>query len=209
MNGRNVVVLGLGVTGMSAARWAARHGASVRVVDTRAQPPRARQLAGELPHVSLTSGPIDDATLRGADLIVISPGWPSDSPRSRRLWRAASSSSATSSCSRVRCRRRQKVLAVTGSNGKTTVDAATAQLRAPPGSRPSRWAISASRCWMSSRAYDAGAVARCLRARAFEFPAGDDFAVCAPSPRRCSTCPRIISTAISNAGLRRGKVAHL
>ena len=76
----NVLVLGLGLTGLSAARWAARHGARVRVADTRAHPPGAEKLAAELPRVVLTTGPFTDATLTGADLIVISPGLAKEQP---------------------------------------------------------------------------------------------------------------------------------
>ena len=36
-----MVVLGLGDTGLSMTRWLARHGADVRVADSRAEPPRA------------------------------------------------------------------------------------------------------------------------------------------------------------------------
>ena len=42
--GRNAVVLGLGMTGLSMARHLARHGANVRVADTRADPPNRAAL---------------------------------------------------------------------------------------------------------------------------------------------------------------------
>src|SRR5204863_4023523 len=76
--GRDAVVLGLGLTGFSLARHLAANGAAVRVVDTRAKPPFAAKLATALPHVKVTTGPIDDAMLAGADLIAISPGVPKD-----------------------------------------------------------------------------------------------------------------------------------
>ncbi|MGH8650255.1 MAG: hypothetical protein ACREUP_13290, partial [Burkholderiales bacterium] len=44
-------MLGLGDTGWSMTRWLARHGADVRVADTRADPPHAARLARELPQV--------------------------------------------------------------------------------------------------------------------------------------------------------------
>ena len=73
-SGRKVVVLGLGDTGLSMARWLARRGASVRVADSRAAPPHAARLARELPQAPLATGKFSDATLAGADLIAISPG---------------------------------------------------------------------------------------------------------------------------------------
>src|SRR6516225_7784369 len=75
---RRVVVLGLGATGLSAARWAARHGARVSVADTRADPPRAAQLKAELPQIGCATGPITDATLAEAEMIIISPGLAKD-----------------------------------------------------------------------------------------------------------------------------------
>jgi UDP-N-acetylmuramoylalanine--D-glutamate ligase len=74
LKGRKVVVLGLGDTGLSLARWLARREADVRVADSRADPPHAATLARELPRVALARGAFGEATLRGADLIAISPG---------------------------------------------------------------------------------------------------------------------------------------
>ena len=66
-NRNDVVVLGLGLTGLSLARWLARHGARVRVADTRAAPPHAAALARELPGVAAgDAAPFADATLRAA-----------------------------------------------------------------------------------------------------------------------------------------------
>jgi len=73
-SGRKVVVLGLGDTGLSMARWLARRGAVVRVADSRVAPPHAARLARELPQVPLATGKFSDAALAGADLIAISPG---------------------------------------------------------------------------------------------------------------------------------------
>ncbi len=125
---RNVVVLGLGITGLSAARWAARHGARVRVADTRDAPPCAAQLAAELPRVRLASGPFTDATFEGADLVVISPGLAKDEPAI-----AAAAARGVEIVGDVELFARalppgQKLLAVTGSNGKSTVSALTGTL---------------------------------------------------------------------------------
>src|SRR5215210_63074 len=73
-NGRRVLVLGLGVTGLSMTRWLVRHGARVHAADTRAEPPHVRTLRAELPEVPLTTGPFRDRDLARADVIAISPG---------------------------------------------------------------------------------------------------------------------------------------
>ena len=49
----DVLVLGLGESGLAMARWCARHGAAVRVWDSREQPPHADTLRAELPQVRL------------------------------------------------------------------------------------------------------------------------------------------------------------
>src|ERR687890_581351 len=72
--GKKVLVLGLGDTGLSMARWLARHGADVRVADSRDAPPHARVLHDELPHVQLATGAFDRAFFVDPDTIAISPG---------------------------------------------------------------------------------------------------------------------------------------
>ena len=69
-----MLVLGLGETGMSMARWLKRRGAIVSVADTRADPPHAAELGRDLPDIALVCGEFRDAAVRAADLIAISPG---------------------------------------------------------------------------------------------------------------------------------------
>jgi UDP-N-acetylmuramoylalanine--D-glutamate ligase len=128
LQGRRVVVLGLGITGLSAARWAVAQNAQVSVADTRIEPPCAAQLARELPQVAVAKGPIIDATLRDADLVVISPGLSRQLPAVR-----AAVARGVEVVGDVELFARalapgQKVIAITGSNGKTTVTALTTAL---------------------------------------------------------------------------------
>lgn len=125
---RSVVVLGLGATGLSAARWAARRGARVAVADTRPEPPRAAQLRSELPEIEITTGPIVEATLAGARTIIISPGLAKDQAVIREaIGRGAELVGDVELFARA-LPAGQKVLAITGSNGKSTVTALTAEL---------------------------------------------------------------------------------
>src|ERR1700757_5074980 len=125
---RHIVVLGLGATGLSAARWAARHGARVSVADTRAEPPKAAQLRAELPQVPVATGPITDATLSDAELIVLSPGLAKDQPPiSAAVARGVELVGDIEIFARA-LPRGQKLLAITGSNGKTTVPALSSEL---------------------------------------------------------------------------------
>ncbi|HZW72299.1 MAG TPA: Mur ligase family protein, partial [Caldimonas sp.] len=128
LRNRRVVVLGLGITGLSSARWAARHGARVAVADTRSEPPRAAQLRAELPQIPLATGPITDATLAGAEVIVISPGLAKDQPAIRDAVAHGAELVGDVELFARALPRGQKLLAVTGTNGKTTVTALTAEL---------------------------------------------------------------------------------
>jgi len=73
---REVLVLGLGVSGLALARWCAWLGARVTVADTRPQPPNAATLAAELPGVTLLCAPFDDALFQRAPWAMVcrSPG---------------------------------------------------------------------------------------------------------------------------------------
>jgi UDP-N-acetylmuramoylalanine--D-glutamate ligase len=128
LEGRNIVVLGLGMTGLSAARWAARHGARVTVADTRAEPPRAAQLRAELPQVTFKTGAIEDATLSDAQLIIISPGLSKELPPIRAAVARGIELVGDIELFARSLPPAQKVLAITGSNGKTTVTSLTSEL---------------------------------------------------------------------------------
>jgi len=138
LKGRKVVVLGLGDTGLSMARWLARRGAVVRVADSRAAPPHAARLARELPQVPIATGKFSDAELAGADLIAISPGIdrreaPIAGAVKRgvpvvgdvELFAQALKQDVGRQSSVVTA---PKVLAVTGSNGKSTVTVMTGEI---------------------------------------------------------------------------------
>ena len=126
--GRNAVVLGLGLTGFTLARYLSARGARVRVADTRAAPPFAERLHAMLPEVTLHTGALTDATLAGADLIAISPGLAKDvAPIAAAVARGVELVGDVELFARE-LPPEQKVLAVTGSNGKTTVTALTGAL---------------------------------------------------------------------------------
>lgn len=73
-SGRKALVLGLGDTGLSMAKWLSRGGAAVRVADSRAQPPRLADLKRSLPGVAAHCGPFRPETFAGVDLVALSPG---------------------------------------------------------------------------------------------------------------------------------------
>jgi UDP-N-acetylmuramoylalanine--D-glutamate ligase len=126
LTGKKVLVLGLGDTGMSMTRWLARQGARVSVADTRAAPPFAAQLAGELPQVSLYCGAFRRGDFEAADLIAVSPGI---DPRVGELAAALKRGTPVAGDVELFAQALQarehaaRVIAITGSNGKSTVTA--------------------------------------------------------------------------------------
>lgn len=130
LKGKRVLVLGLGDTGLSMTRWLASHGAQVRVADTRADPPHAAQLAAELPDVAVAAGAFDEPTFQDVDLIAISPGV---DRRERPIAAAAGrgvpivgdielfAQALATLNTQHSTLGAPKVLAITGSNGKSTV----------------------------------------------------------------------------------------
>ena len=130
--GKSALVLGLGETGLSMARFLARRGARVRVADTRDDPPGLAALAQTVPQAELALGAYRDAAFAGIDLLAISPGVPLATPQVR----AAAARGVTVVgdielfAQALRARHGSapplpppQVLAITGTNGKTTVTA--------------------------------------------------------------------------------------
>ena len=76
LSGKRVLVLGLGETGLSMAQWLSRHGAAVRVADTRERPPALDRLAATVPEAEVVTGPFSVELAHGVDEIAVSPGVP-------------------------------------------------------------------------------------------------------------------------------------
>lgn len=119
----HVLVLGLGETGLSMARWLVRLGAQVRVADSRDNPPNAERLRTELPEVALEAGPFREKTFRGIELMAISPGVPLADPLvAKAVAKGMPVVGDIELFARALTRsRRAKVIGVSGSNGKSTV----------------------------------------------------------------------------------------
>jgi UDP-N-acetylmuramoylalanine--D-glutamate ligase len=123
--GRRVLVLGLGDTGLSVASWVRKQGGQARVADTRAAPPRAGDFAGEL-----RTGAFTPALLEGVDLLCISPGLSlqEDVVRVALARGLPVVGDVELFAWHVRAHSGTRVLAVTGTNGKTTVTALAGHL---------------------------------------------------------------------------------
>jgi UDP-N-acetylmuramoylalanine--D-glutamate ligase len=119
--GRRVLVLGLGDTGLSVARYAERRGARVRVADTRSAPPRLAEFAGDV-----RLGRFEATLLDAIDLVCISPGLALSDPLvGEALVRGIP---VLGDVELFAWENRAPVLAITGTNGKSTVTALTGHL---------------------------------------------------------------------------------
>ncbi|MFN0299111.1 MAG: UDP-N-acetylmuramoyl-L-alanine--D-glutamate ligase [Burkholderiales bacterium] len=132
LNGKNVLVLGLGESGLSMARWAARDGAAaIRVADTRSDPPGRNALAQHAPNAKLRTGAFERDTFAGIDLVAISPGVPLAEPAVQdALARGVPVVGDVELFARAipdtyRNAQQPSLIGVTGTNGKTTVTALT------------------------------------------------------------------------------------
>jgi UDP-N-acetylmuramoylalanine--D-glutamate ligase len=143
---RSVLVLGLGASGLAMARWCAARGAAVSVWDSRAQAPKDAALAAELPQVQRLTGELGGSLPDGASLLLKSPGLAPGDARIAPLLQAARDAGVPVlgeldlfALALQRLRQTQdyapKVLAITGTNGKTTTTAMAALLVARCGRR--------------------------------------------------------------------------
>jgi UDP-N-acetylmuramoylalanine--D-glutamate ligase len=117
----NTIIIGLGKTGMSCARFLAGRGERFTVIDSRANPPELDRFKQDFPGVSLFLGEFDPQLLQSARLLIISPGFPADHPAIR-----AAVSNGVELVGDIELFARHAnapVVAVTGSNGKSTVAA--------------------------------------------------------------------------------------
>ena len=139
MQDQHALILGLGVSGLAMARWLAARGARVTVADTRAAPPQWPALREQLPQARFIAGPLDAALLGDASVTAVyrSPGLAPKAladllhaARERGLPVAGELDLFSAALRDLQAERgyAPKVIAVTGTNGKTTVTSLTGQL---------------------------------------------------------------------------------
>ncbi|MAK55660.1 MAG: UDP-N-acetylmuramoyl-L-alanine--D-glutamate ligase [Pusillimonas sp.] len=137
-----VLILGLGETGLAAALWCARAGVPLRVVDTRDDPPGRDRLLHEVDASKIEffcgSDALSEAHLTSVSNIVVSPGLAPNAP-GVQTFLAKAHERSIEVISEIElfaralndlCEQgyKPRVLAVTGTNGKTTVTAMTRHL---------------------------------------------------------------------------------
>jgi UDP-N-acetylmuramoylalanine--D-glutamate ligase len=136
--GKRVLVLGLGESGLAMAQWLARRGAAVRAADSRAQPPNAEVLARSAPQVELIAGPFALTLLDGMEALALSPGLSQTEPVVREARRRGIPVTGeielfAAALRDLGWRESCKLLAITGTNGKTTVTSLAGAMGAAAG----------------------------------------------------------------------------
>jgi UDP-N-acetylmuramoylalanine--D-glutamate ligase len=139
LQGQNVLILGLGASGLAMARWCARQGAQVTVADTRAEPPQLQPLRDTVPSAVFVHATLDAALVEGTAVraVFTSPGLsPQDThavvsaAQALGLWVGGELSLFAQALADLKetSQYAPKVLAITGTNGKTTVTSLTGHL---------------------------------------------------------------------------------
>lgn len=136
LQGKHVLILGLGESGLAAARWCDRQGARLRIADTRAAPPGLDALRCRVASAEFRPGEFDKRLLDGIDLVVLSPGL---SPGLMVLIHARAQGIPVVGEIELfaqalsELKQHVPVIAITGTNGKTTTTALTGHLIAASG----------------------------------------------------------------------------
>jgi UDP-N-acetylmuramoylalanine--D-glutamate ligase len=136
---QHVMILGLGDSGLSMARWCARQGWGVTVLDNRAAPPRLAQLQADVPGAQFicsefVADALDQVPIQalfkspGLSPAQVAPLW--QQAQARGLWCGTELSLFDRALRDLATERNHRpwVLAITGTNGKTTVTSLTAHL---------------------------------------------------------------------------------
>ena len=129
LTAKHCIVVGLGETGLATARWLVGKGARVTVADSRSAPPNLENLQAELPQVALRLGSFNVDTFADADLLITSPGVPLASPEvAAAVARGIHVMGDIELFAQAIAGKPGQVIAITGSNGKSTVTTMVAQM---------------------------------------------------------------------------------
>ena len=121
--GKTITIIGLGTTGLSCVDFFADKNATVRVIDTRANPAGADKLPSD---IALHTGSLKLDWLLSSDLIVISPGLALATPE---IQQAIHQGVEVVGDIELFCREaKAPIIAITGSNGKSTVTSLTTEM---------------------------------------------------------------------------------
>ena len=135
---QHALVLGLGESGLAMALWLAECGARLRVADTREAPERLAALRAAVPDAEFVAGPFGAELLDGISFVAVSPGLapnrelaeiaPAAAARAIPLWGEIELFAQALDVLKDERAYQPKVIAISGTNGKTTVTSLVGQL---------------------------------------------------------------------------------
>ncbi len=132
LNGKRVLVVGLGKSGVASALFMKKQGARVTVSDTKSGDELRNEIPVLLDHgITVETGGHGDRTFQGQDLIVVSPGVPVDAPplvQARSL-----GENVIGEIELAAQFLPGPIVAITGSNGKTTTTTLTGEIMTASG----------------------------------------------------------------------------
>ncbi len=118
-NSHYSVIVGLGKTGLSVARYLLRNDRNFVVMDSRSSPPEREALKRYAPQLKV--GPLDERVLCDSDEIILSPGVPLAHPAIARALHSGVPVIGDVEIFARTVNAGQKIAAITGTNGKSTV----------------------------------------------------------------------------------------
>ena len=125
--GKTILVLGMGETGLSMAKWLSRIGSNIRVADNRTAPSNLNVLEQAIPDAQIYTGPFLAKIFKGIDFIAISPGISRTMPLVNQAIERGVPVIGDIELFSLALDKfnvpKPKIIAITGSNGKTTVAA--------------------------------------------------------------------------------------
>lgn len=122
------LVLGLGESGLAMVRWLAHQGVALRVADSRHVPPGLEHVRAAAPEAQIVCGEFTDNLLYGIDRLALSPGLAMQLPivqqaQARGIAVVGEIELFAQALESLAWREHCKILAITGTNGKTTTTA--------------------------------------------------------------------------------------
>ncbi len=131
--GAKTLVVGLGTTGLSCARYLSAQGIPVAVVDSRTTPPGLDRINQELPDIAVFTGGFDARLFEQAERLVVSPGVPVSTPEIAAAM--ARGVPVLGDIELFAQAATAPVVAITGSNGKSTVTTLLGEMARASGMR--------------------------------------------------------------------------
>ena len=120
------MVIGLGVTGYSVVRYLRGCGLQVRVMDSREKPPMLEKLDQQHPEVEVYTGSFESKNIESSALLVVSPGVALSEPVLQKA--ARQGAHIVGDIELFLQQNTMPLIAITGSNGKSTVTALVGEM---------------------------------------------------------------------------------